>query len=607
MPILKPISGHGSTGGIRRYLEKGGRALARDLFNLSYDERDAGALGEDAKEACAWDAEMDATRAAFGTDAPWRGKPARTFKHFVLSPDPGDDIDLAALRELACSWALKHFGDHEIAIVYHDDNARGIPHAHIVVNNANLRTGYRMQTQHPEDLNRDLQDMARERGLSGLSNDRAPESPSKARGHAGAGGPRSRRSVYLGRAEKEIMRSGGYSWVGDIRARVALAKTTARDEAEFLGILDALGVHVADNSAKARRDDWVFSLAGEPSKKVTGERLGFVYGKEMLRRRFEREGAYRPHGREHRADPRGRRAGPRAQRPLGAEQALLGARDMREVRRRVHRGVRAQDGDVGAARPGGRRGVPPPRGRPRLHVRERAHAAQDPLRGRWRARCGRRKLARRAPRGRATAHPRRRATAGPAGPAQGEGPEMMVRIEYEGGRTTLFDTLSFTEGSPFSGANMLTEFELEMREEPEKGLWLTANWYQVRDDWRADAPADGIPAARRSRGWRFMLASEAELGRARRVLLDGDEAFARVRGFLCDAAAIGACYREHVGPPSKPLKSQIRDLQRALGRAEVPGVPDELARLLAEEKEEGAEEGARKVREDWGDVDEESW
>ena len=264
MPILKPISGHGSTGGIRRYLEKGGRALARDLFNLSYDERDAGALGEDAKEACAWDAEMDATRAAFGTDAPWRGKPARTFKHFVLSPDPGDD------------------------------NARGIPHAHIVVNNANLRTGYRMQTQHPEDLNRDLQDMARERGLSGLSNDRAPESPSKARGHAGAGGPRSRRSVYLGRAEKEIMRSGGYSWVGDIRARVALAKTTARDEAEFLGILDALGVHVADNSAKARRDDWVFSLAEEPSKKVSGERLGFVYGKEMLRRRFEREGAYRP-------------------------------------------------------------------------------------------------------------------------------------------------------------------------------------------------------------------------------------------------------------------------------------------------------------------------
>lgn len=236
---------------------------------------------------------MDATRAAFGTDASWRGKPARTFKHFVLSPDPGDDIDLAALRELACSWALKHFGDHEIAIVYHDDNARGIPHAHIVVNNANLRTGYRMQTSTRRTSTETCRTWRERAGCPGSPTTGRPYRP---RGHAaaGAGGPRSRRNVYLGRAEKEIMRSGGYSWVGDIRARVALAKTTARDEAEFLGILDALGVHVADNSAKARRDDWVFSLVEEPSKRVSGERLGFVYGKEMLRRRFEREGAYRP-------------------------------------------------------------------------------------------------------------------------------------------------------------------------------------------------------------------------------------------------------------------------------------------------------------------------
>ena len=142
----------------------------------------------------------------------------------------------------------------------------------------------------------------------------------------------------------------------------------------------------------------------------------------------------------------------------------------------------------------------------------------------------------------------------------------------------------------------LTEFELEMREEPEKWLWLTANWHKVRDDWRADATADGIPAARRSRGWHFMLASEAQLGRARHVLLGGYEAFAGVRGYLCDSDAIGACYREHVGPPSKPPRSQTRDLQRALGRAEVPGVPDELGRLFAQEKEEGADEGARKVK-----------
>ncbi len=34
---------------------------------------------------------------------------------------------------------------------------------------------------------------------------------------------------------------------------------------------------------------------------------------------------------------------------------------------------------------------------------------------------------------------------------------------------------------------------------------------------------------------------------------------------------------------------------------------DELASLLAEEKEEGAGEGVRKVKEDRGDVDEEAW
>lgn len=57
----------------------------------------------------------------------------------------------------------------------------------------------------------------------------------------------------------------------------------------------------------------------------------------------------------------------------------------------------------------------------------------------------------------------------------------------------------------------------------------------------------------------------------------------------------------------RPSSRTASNRQRALGRAEVPGVPEELARLLAEEKEEGAEEGARKVKEDWGDVDEEAW
>lgn len=238
---------------------------------------------------------MDATRAAFGHDEPWRGMKARTFKHFVLSPDPGDNIDLESLREVASAWALRFFPDNQIAIVYHDDNQRGIPHAHIVVNSTNLMTGNRMQTEHPEDLNRALQDMARERELSGLSNQKKPSDNKVDTAQKNkVNHPRPRQNVYLGRQEKEIARVGGYTWVGDIRSRVALAKTMATSEAELLGILDALDVHVTDNSAKARRDDWIFSLVDEPSKKVSGERLGFTYGKQMLQRRFERSTSYRP-------------------------------------------------------------------------------------------------------------------------------------------------------------------------------------------------------------------------------------------------------------------------------------------------------------------------
>ena len=82
----------------------------------------------------------------------------------------------------------------------------------------------------------------------------------------------------------------------------------------------------------------------------------------------------------------------------------------------------------------------------------------------------------------------------------------------EGAQSRLFiDEVQLREGFERASSSIrvrggwnvyLTEFELEMREEPEEGLWLTANWHQVRDDWRADVPADGIPMARRSRACR---------------------------------------------------------------------------------------------------------
>lgn len=299
MPILKPISGHTSCQNIQRYLEKDGRALAHDFFNLSWDEREDDD-DEELKSVVRWADEMDGTRRFAGNDQPFGGMQARTYKHFVLSPDPEDRIDLAALRELACAWALKHFGEYQVAIVYHGDNEGRIPHAHIVVNNTNLVTGRRLQTRFPLDLNRDLQEMARERELRYLTDEPEPIEGLErlaAMQYGRKPRPKTMQQIHLGRAEVELAKSGAYSWVADIRNRVSVAKSLARSEDEFTQILGLLGVDVADNSQTAKRDDWIYSLADAPTRRVSGERLGLLFSKETVLRQMNRSGTYRPDAR----------------------------------------------------------------------------------------------------------------------------------------------------------------------------------------------------------------------------------------------------------------------------------------------------------------------
>ncbi|ERL08457.1 hypothetical protein [Olsenella profusa] len=74
--------------------------------------------------------------------------------------------------------------------------------------------------------------------------------------------------------------------MADIRARIRVARSVTRSEDEFRGLLKSLSVEVEDNSAKARRRDWVFSLAGHPTWRVSGESLGLGYGRESLMRGF---------------------------------------------------------------------------------------------------------------------------------------------------------------------------------------------------------------------------------------------------------------------------------------------------------------------------------
>lgn len=291
MPLLKPIAGHTGCARIKNYLEKGGRALGIRVMNFAWQEEH---VFEDVAAAPVefdWAASMDATRHDCGNDTPYRGKPARTFKHFVMSPDPQDGLSTEQVAELAQAWAKRHFADFEVAIVLHDDNEGRIPHAHIVVNNTDLVTERRLQTPDPLELNRSLQELAEEREYRFMRDEVVRETDA---GPARKATPTTMQHVYLRRAEREIQKEGGYSWVSDIRNRVTVAKALARNENEFMAILETLEVEVAQNSEKSWRRDWIYSLSDHPTWRVGGEKLGLSFGQEALRRRFSRIAAWHP-------------------------------------------------------------------------------------------------------------------------------------------------------------------------------------------------------------------------------------------------------------------------------------------------------------------------
>lgn len=145
------------------------RDLAWDFINILKQEENE------------WDAVMDQTRFLHRHDVDWEGKPSRKFYHFILSPDPSDQISLDNLQELTLRWATDCFGgpteddydhngvlgDYEVAIVYHNDN--GIPHSHLIVNCSNLENGKKLQMNNHMTkcvLPNLLQSIAKDMGLS---------------------------------------------------------------------------------------------------------------------------------------------------------------------------------------------------------------------------------------------------------------------------------------------------------------------------------------------------------------------------------------------------------------------------------------------------------
>ena len=265
MPFIKAISGHTRLGAAQRYLEKEGRALARDFLNLDAPMEGLGDDGLPEYGVYDWSSVMDGTREKLGNDRPFKGRKARTYKHYVISPDPRDAVSLSRIRSVTVSWVEENFGDYEVAIVYHDDNEHHVPHAHVVVNNTNLNTGRRLQDPDPGALNGSLQRIARDAGLTHFVGrlDGAARDETHYR----------RRAVD--RTEASLTKRGEYSWVADIRARVDVAKGIAKSSDDFRQALREMGVNVRESAS--RKGDWVYSLAGTPSRQVTGSKLGASY------------------------------------------------------------------------------------------------------------------------------------------------------------------------------------------------------------------------------------------------------------------------------------------------------------------------------------------
>ncbi|MBR3258699.1 MAG: relaxase/mobilization nuclease domain-containing protein [Eggerthellaceae bacterium] len=235
---------------------------------------------------------MDATREGAGNDADWRGCKAVTYRHFIISPSPEDNVSLETLRDLALSWVKENFADYQVAITYHDDNRNRIPHAHIIVNNTNLSTGRRLHLTDADTaaLASSLQALALKRGLSHFEN--LPDSPSKTDIHTLADYVRARANVsrsgrnhrpsaqreYLSKAEREARDRGVALWKQDIRDRILVAMWASDGtEESFSSELSKLGI-----LAQFRDDDILYITQDCESRRVRSSRLGTDFGRAGL-------------------------------------------------------------------------------------------------------------------------------------------------------------------------------------------------------------------------------------------------------------------------------------------------------------------------------------
>lgn len=310
MPEVKPIHAHNGCYNIQRYVEgkSGERIVAQDFLNIA---------AQNGPDKIPWYKQMDETRALAGNDRPvkYDGKLRRAvcYTHYVINPDPRDNVSLETLRDLTMTWVEENFSHYEVAVTYHDDSATGTLHAHVVINNTNLETGKRWSSDFKKQdiyrLNNALQNLALERGLSGFTSDHVSMNDDEMsaagknvstlggrerrwrdhRGPDGRGGSRRRGAMprpapEAGDRRRDSARDarrkrGEWSWVEEVADAVDVARKISRDEREFLMVLEEMGIGVARS---ARGNDWVYSHPSAGSRRVSGRKLGRAYTRTSI-------------------------------------------------------------------------------------------------------------------------------------------------------------------------------------------------------------------------------------------------------------------------------------------------------------------------------------
>lgn len=284
MTLLKRFSGHTAVSArIADYI----MGAERERICAAYMNVPGAASMED------WAHVMDDTRARAGNDRACGSRRAVTYRHYIVSPDPGSGAGPEACMELARAWAAEFFGcefdatgaclDHrdgaygnyEWCAIAHDDGANGIPHVHIVVNCTDTRTGRRLHMDNAQNdaLWDRLQALSEERGLPAM-----PDAKTHRRQEAADRRARERairKDAFLTARERRLIKEDGFCWKQQLRDLIATASYASADAGEFAAAMEACGVALTETVNPKGEPDYIYAHPSNPARyRASGYRLG---------------------------------------------------------------------------------------------------------------------------------------------------------------------------------------------------------------------------------------------------------------------------------------------------------------------------------------------